>query len=260
MGLELPELELQQELQRFASQFADRIVQATDALQRSAQGRIRNEALKKNLAYISAAMEVATGPSPRVSLLDMVVLIRLSRTALEKHWIPTLYGGEGAELAEVFARSDDELTALVQRTLNDAQRTQLDGVIDSWLADNPVQVRVEGIRLGDFSSVAGEAAAERSRRASGLLSSVKTAAETANQALLLAERGFFLCHRLPFLWRLQARVGAREILEDAIVRLARGPEAPLTELRRETRAIARRGFKYAVSIAAGLAAFRLARR
>src|SRR5688572_22379858 len=159
--MRVEELELQQELQRFVSQFAARVVQATDALQRCAHSSVRNEALKKSLVYISSAMEVATGPSPIVSLLDMVVLIRLSRTALEKHWIPTLYRGDGAELAEAFARSEDELTALVARTLTDAQRAQLNGVIDSWLADNPALVRVESIRLGDFSSVAGGAAAER---------------------------------------------------------------------------------------------------
>jgi hypothetical protein len=259
MRVEMLELELQQELQRFASQFASRVVQATEALQLSLHGNVRNEALKKNLVYISSAMEIATGPSPSVGLLDMVVLVRLCRMTLEKHWIPTLYGSEGAELAAVFARSQEELSAIVCRTLNDVQRAQLDGVIDSWLADNPTQVRVESIRLGDFSSAAGTAATERSRRASGLLSSVKTATQTANQALLLAERGFYLVHRLPFLWRLQARVGAREILDDVIARLARGPEAPPAEHPLEARAITRRGVKYALSLAAGWVAARLAR-
>jgi hypothetical protein len=259
MRVEALELELQQELQRFASQFAARIIQATEGLQRSVHQKIRNEALKKNLVYISSAMEIASGPSPSIGLLDMVVLIRLSRSTLEKHWIPTLYRSDGAELAEIFARSDEELAALVHRTLKDTQRAQLDSVIDSWLADNPTQVRVEGIRLGDFSSVAGDAAAERARRASGLLSSVKTAAQTANQALLLAERGFFLVHRLPFLWRLQARVGAREILDDVIARLAGGPDALPAEDPLPARAIARRGFRHALSLGAGWAAARLAR-
>lgn len=260
MRVEAHELELQQELQRFASQFAARVLQATEGLQGSAQASVRNEALKKTLVYISSAMEVASGPSPSVSLLDMVVLIRLSRNALEKHWIPTLYRSDGSELAEVFARSEEELAALVRRTLNDAQRAQLDGVIDSWLADNPTQVRVEGIRLGDFSSVAGNQAADRARRASGLLSSVKTAAQTtANQALLLAERGFFLLHRMPFLWRLQARVGAREILEDAIARLARGPETRLTEPGGQPRTFTRRGVEYVLSVATRWAAVELAR-
>lgn len=259
MRVEALELELQQELQRFASQFAGRIVQATDALQLSRHQEVRSEALKKNLVYIASAMDIATGPSPSVGLLDMVVLIRLSRTALEKHWIPTLYRDEGAELAEVFARSQDELTALVRRMLGDSQRAQLDSVIDSWIADNPTQVRVEGIRLGDFALAAGKAAAERSRRVSGLLSSVKTAAHSANQALLLAERGFFLVHRLPFLWRLQARVGAREILDDVIARFAGGPEAPPAEHPLPARAIARRGVKQALSLGAGWVAARLAR-
>jgi hypothetical protein len=259
--MRVEEVELQQELQRFVSQFSARIVQATDDLQSCAHGGVRNEALKQSLVYIASAMEVATGPSPSVSLLDMVVLIRLSRTALEKHWIPTLYQGEGAALAEAFARSEEELTALVDRLLIDAQRAQLFGVIDSWLAENPALVRVESIRLSDFSQVAGGAAVERARRASGLLSSVKTATRTANQALLVAERGFYLVHRLPFLWRLQARVGAREVLDDAIARLARVLEGPLTGPPPKAGAITRRGFnfKYALSLAAGWVSARLAR-
>ena len=58
-----PELELQQQVQRFATQFTDRIMQATEALEASTQRRkVRDEALRKNLRYVSAAMEIATGP------------------------------------------------------------------------------------------------------------------------------------------------------------------------------------------------------
>jgi hypothetical protein len=257
--MRVEELELQQELQRFVSQFAARILQATEALQGSPHRVVRNEALNKTLVYLSSAMEVVTGPSPTVSLLDIVVLIRLSRAALEAHWIPTLYREEGAGLAEAFARSEDELTALVRRTLNDAERAQLDSLIEAWLAENPGQVRVENIRLGDFASVAGGAAAERARRASGLLSSVKTAAHSANQALLLAERGFYLVHRLPFLWRLQARVGAREILDDVIARFTRGPPALARESSARLGEAPPRRIGHALSHAAGWVATKLAR-
>jgi hypothetical protein len=257
--MRVEELELQQELQRFVSQFAARILQATDALQRCPHRIVRNDALKKSLVYLSSAMEVVTGPSPTVSLLDLVVLLRLSRSALEAHWLPTLYREEGAELLDAFARSEDELTALVSRTLNDAERAQLDGLIDAWLVENPKQMRVENIRLRDFATLAGGAAADRVRRASGLLSSVKTATRSANQALLLAERAFYLMHRLPFLWRLQARVGAREILDDVIARFTPGPRALPPDPSDQARAASPRRLGHALSLAAGWVAARLAR-
>jgi hypothetical protein len=226
------EFELQQELQRFTTQFTDRITQATELLDRSSRPAARDEALRKNLLYVSSAIEIASGPFPEINLLDMVVFVRLSRTVLQRHWIPELYGERGADLAEVFARSEQELSELTARALSPAHRQQLASLVEAWLAENPGQVRVEGIRLADFSAAAGSAAAERAGQARGLLASVKSATRTANQALLLSERGLFLFHRLPFLWRLQARLGAREILDDALVRLTEGPRAPLAKVRR----------------------------
>jgi hypothetical protein len=236
-----PEFELQQELQRFTTQFSDRITQATETLERVAPPGVRDEALRKNLLYVSSAIEIAAGPFAEVSLLDMIVFVRLCRTVLERHFIPKMYGSDGAELAEVFARSDGELGELAERVLSPPQRQQLAHLIDTWLADNPNQVRVEGIRLADFSAMAGSAAAERAGEAKGLLASVKHATRAANQALLLSERGLFLFHRMPFLWRLQARLAAREMLGDAMTQLTDGPQAPVPRLRHEVKAFALRG-------------------
>jgi hypothetical protein len=237
MGATPAEFELQQEVQRFTTEFTDRIVQATEALEGSSRPDVRAQALRKNLAYISSAMEIASGPLAEINLLDMIVFVRLSESALHRHWIPELYGDEGAELAEVFARSEQTLAELAARALSPDQRQQLANVVDEWLAQNPNQLRVEGIRLSDFAHEAGSVAAQRAARAKGLLSSVKVATRTADQALLLSERLLFLLHRVPSLWRFQARLGAREMLSDAVVELAEGPHAPLVRVKR----VARRG-------------------
>jgi hypothetical protein len=213
------DLELQQSLERFTTQFIDRVAQATEALQRSSVPRVRDEALRKNVLYSSSALEIASGPAPEVGLIDMMVFVHLSRAVLESHWIPRLYGQLGHELSEVFARSEEELSQVAAQVLTDEQRRRLAEIIDAWLAENPTQVRVEGIRLSDFSSAAGSAAAERALQTRGLLSSVKTATEAANQALLLSDRAFFLVHRLPSLWRLQVRFAVRQLLGDALARL-----------------------------------------
>jgi hypothetical protein len=220
MDATLSDLELQQELERFATQFADRITQATARLDRSAREAVRDEALRKNLLYVSSAIEIATGPYPEINILDMVVFVHLSRTVLERHWIPRLYGQEGADLAEVFEKAEGELSEIAARALSPEQREELATIVDAWLADNPSQVRVEGVRLADFAGAAGSAAAERVGRAKGLLSSMKEAARTANQAMMLSERALFLVHRLPYLWRLQLRLGAREMMADAITQIS----------------------------------------
>ena len=245
-----PELELQQEMQRFATQFTDRIVQATEALEASSRRQqVRDEALRKNLRYVGSAMEIATGPVPEINLIDMTVFVRLARAVLERHWIPELYGDEGAELAQVFARSEAELAVVAERTLSSAQRHELEDLIETWLAENPDQFRVEGIRFSDFSAAAG-AAGERAMQVKGFLSSVKTATRAASQALLLSERVLFLVNRMPSLWRMQARLGAREMLGDAVTQLSEGPQAAIPRLTGQARRLMRTGLTY-VAVLAG---------
>jgi hypothetical protein len=190
-----------------------------------------------------------------VNLLDMVVLIHLSRSVLERHWVPELYQEEARELVEVFARSEAELAELSARVLSPEQRAQLAHIIDGWLAENPAQVRVEGIRLTDFAEAVGGAAA-RATEAKGLLSSVTSATRAANQMLLLSERALFLLQRLPFLWRLQARIGAREMLGDTVAQLSLGSEAPLRRMARELGHLARRSARYLGILAGGALVFR----
>lgn len=229
--------ELQEELERFTTRFSDRVTQATARLERSERRDVRDEALRKNLRYVSSAMEIATGLAPEINLLDMIAFVHLSRTVLDRHWVPELYGAEGAELSEAFASSERELADIGARALSAGQRDQVIGLADSWLEANPGLTRVEGVRLADFSAEAGSAAASRAGRARGLLASVKTATRTANQAMVLSERGLFLVHRLPFLWRLQVRLATREILNTALVQLTEGPTSPVARLAR----LARRG-------------------
>ena len=235
MDATLPPLELQDALQRFTTQFSDRVTQAMEGLELSSETRVRDEALRKNLLYVSSALEIASGLDPEINLLDMLVFVHLSRATLEKHWIPSVYRERGTDVAEVFARSEQELQALAEQALTPAQHTQLMNVVDTWLAENPQQIRVEGIRLADFARMAGTAAADRAMQTRGLLSSVSTASRAANQALLLTERGMFLLHRMPSVWRLQARLAARDMVSDVATQLFEGGDAPVARMARRAR-------------------------
>lgn len=73
----LPALELQDALQRFTTEFTDRVTQAMEELERSSQAGVRDEALRKNLLYLSSALEVASGLDPEANLLDMIDLLGL---------------------------------------------------------------------------------------------------------------------------------------------------------------------------------------
>src|SRR4051794_1075152 len=115
MDIMIPELELQHELQRFTARFVDRITQGAETLQASESSDVRDESLRKNLLYASSALEIATGPSAPINLLDMFVFVRLCRAVLEKHWIPAMYGENGADLANAFVKGEDELREVADR-------------------------------------------------------------------------------------------------------------------------------------------------
>jgi hypothetical protein len=257
----MDELEVTQELQRFTTRFTERVAQATEVLERSPSQRVRDEALRKTLGYISSAIEIATGPYAEIDVLDMVVFVHLCRTVLDKHWIPTLYGDDGLELSDTFARSEAEISDIADRALGAARREDVSSMVDAWLADNPTQVRVEGIRLADFASGAARAASDRMLEARGILSSVKTATQAANEAMRLVERALFLLHRMPSVWRLQARLAAREILGDSIAQVSDGPDAPLVKLGHRAGQIAKTGaIATALVGIAGVLMWRSARR
>jgi hypothetical protein len=232
----MDELELIHELQRFAARFDDRVTQATESLERSPEVRVRDEALRKNLTYTATALEIASGALPEINLLDMIVFVRLSRTVLDRYWIPMMFGAAGRELSEVFASSEVELSSIADRALSAPRRERVTALIDAWLADNPSQVRVESVRLADFASDAASAAADRMLEAKGILSSVKTATQAANQAMLMSERGLFLLHRMPSVWRLQARLSAREILGDSAFSVKQSVRATIAKIAHRARA------------------------
>lgn len=211
--------ELQQALQRSAAQFQSRIGQVSmDAIQHAGIQQ-QDLILRQALLYQSSVLDIATGPEPEVNLLDMVVFAELSAAVLKTYWTSERLGDASRAFSDAFESLERDVRRLVDRVLSPEQRALLQRLIDAWLAQNPHQRVVEGVRLVAIGRVAGDAADERGNAARGLLSSVKSATRAADRALLLAERALFLSQRVPFLLRAHARLGAREMTGDARVLL-----------------------------------------
>jgi hypothetical protein len=218
-GGSVTQMELQQDIERFASQFMDRIAQATEPLTASQKFAERDAALKLAVRYESAALDIASGPFPQINVVDMIVFVRLSGDALERHWMPSVLGPDAREMIDVFRTSERDLWSLSNKILTSAQQGEVDALIAHWQAEHPNQYRVEGVRFSAFAEHAGEISEERQRSARGLMGQVRAATQTADQALLLSERAMFLATRLPFLIRLHVRVGMQETLSDTLARL-----------------------------------------
>jgi hypothetical protein len=209
--------QLQDELQRFTGQLVDRIAQAAqDATAADPHDAVADEALRLCVRSVASALDIATEPLPEIGVLDMLVFLRLSRRKMLDHWIPNVLGERGRGFVAAFERSEEEISKTVDTILGPERKARLLKGIDEWYTANPELDRVEGVRLTDFSRQAGVVASVRDEEVQGMLASVKSATQSADQALLLAERAFFLANRLPFLLRMQARVATREMTSDAL--------------------------------------------
>jgi ferritin-like metal-binding protein YciE len=147
-----------------------------------------------------------------------MVFVSLSHRLLEKHWVPVVFGDRGRPLEAAFAVAERDIWTNSDKVLRTEQKAKLRSLVEDYLRDNPEQIRVEMVRFGDFSFVAGRLSERRAKEASGLFGDVKAATMAADEALLLGERGLFVAHRMPFLIRLQARLGVSEVTTDSLRR------------------------------------------
>jgi ferritin-like metal-binding protein YciE len=179
--------------------------------------------MRQVLVYSSSALEIASGMTPETSLLDMMVFVSLSRRLLEKHWVPVVFGDRGRPLETAFAGAEHDIWTTSEKVLRTEQQAKLRDLVEAYLRDHPDQIRVETVRFGDFSFVAGRLSERRAKEASGLFGEVKSVTAVADEAVLLGERGLFIAHRMPFLMRLQARLGVSEVTTDSLRRLQELP-------------------------------------
>lgn len=214
-GGAVSQLELQRSIQRSTGEFLDGVAEVIESFQRQ-DGVHRKAALRRGLVYGASALDIATGPEAELNLLDMLVFLALSRSALERHWIPVVLGAEAKPLVAVFTSSERQLWQVSDRILSEAQQTRLRALIADWGTAHADRTRVEWVRFADVATELGDVARDRADATRGLLGGVRGAIQTADRAVMLGERAMFLGHRIPFLLRLQARLGASEVLEDGV--------------------------------------------
>lgn len=169
---------------------------------------------RQGLLYATSAIDIATGATPEVNLLDMMTFLTLSKEAIREHWIPIVFKQHAEKLLRVFEKSEKEIWEIAAKVSSEKERNYFRDVIHEWKKENPGQYRVESIRLTGLSRTAGNIEDKRSKKISGILVAIKGASASADQAVLLANRAMFLAQRMPFLIRMHTRIGAKDIIQD----------------------------------------------
>lgn len=207
--------ELQQDLQRLATEFQSRVARGGLALADQPHAEQHDTLMQQALLYESSILDIATGPYPEINLLDMTVFAELNADVLERHWKPDVWGEAGSFFDDAFSELKAGVWAIVRGLFSTHQQQQLYLLIREWEAKNPQQLRVEGLRLSSFARFTGETATRGKDGVLGLFGGARSAIQAADQALLLGERAMFLVQRAPFLLRAHLRLGARELMRDA---------------------------------------------
>jgi len=156
---------------------------------------LRVSAKQMKFAAMSSAVEIAIVPFPGRALLDLMVLSSLNRATWERHWLST-YGAPAQPLADTYAILEKEIWQFAAKFSTPEQRKELQVLIDQWLTDHPEAKAASFVRFSDFGSLRGVPALVEATKPGGWLSTIRSAAATANQMQEFSERALYLALRM----------------------------------------------------------------
>jgi hypothetical protein len=231
LGADAP-AQLQEQLLRFEGRFSARMAEAFQPLVQATSGEVRLKAMTDELEYVSAALDIAVGPSPGLGLLDMVTLVALGRDAIASYWRENAAPEYVRPIEAAFDASLDDVRAVARTVLTPDLEKELFGIIHEWQDEHPGERHVVVVRLSEYTSPAFAASASLGKRTFGFLGLVPGLVRSADNALLLGRRTLFAAQRLPFLLRVHVQIATGEALLDARRAFADTTQNSLPEVQR----------------------------
>lgn len=223
--------DLQEQLLRFEGSYSSRLMAAFRPLTRAGPPDARLQAMTDQLAYLSAALDIATGGSPVLDLLDMVTLVALGRDAMVSYWEANAEPDRARDVQAAFDASLEDIRVVARGALPHDIERELFAVIHQWQKEHSNERNVVIIRLSDFTAPTFGASDALEKRTSGLLTLVRRVTRTADNTFLLGRRALFAAQRLPFLFRMQVQLATTDALLGAQRTVAEATSDSLTEVR-----------------------------
>lgn len=159
-----------------------------------------------------AALSNAVNPQPLTGMMDMLVMIRLSRQVAEEAWVREVLGDDTDLVIRTLSAQEETMWRVAGRYVSDEQLAELRELIVKWRQKNPQQRFVAEVRMVDF--VEGTALPGESHRSPnsilGLLfldplAGIDPAVREIERSRDTAERMFYYTQRMPMLisWQLE---------------------------------------------------------
>jgi hypothetical protein len=204
---------LQLRNQRFADEYVGSIVEPIRQFQASTDNAVdRLDSQNWMLSQATAVYTIASGPSPYVNVVDMVVLATLSKMVLDERWVGERYGERAAALREAYHRLEPVAVDNAKSAIPSDQIDALQRVIIEWRRQNPGVTAIAYVHFRDVaSSMRQTAGGGTDSSFSGLFtmlgldpfSSLDPAVREITQSRELAERTIYYAQRVPNLLDMQ---------------------------------------------------------
>ncbi|MHC4787568.1 MAG: hypothetical protein ACYTE6_16550, partial [Planctomycetota bacterium] len=215
-GEPLTELELQDLVMRMVDSYIAVVTQVSREMELTLESPLERHLLH-SLKYNAtrAAFDIAVSARPDEALLDLLVLVTLQRSAVERYWNPRVFQERGDVLLVMLRQLEDSCWRKSARALSPQQQQDLRALIESKVADSPEIHNVAQIRFSDFYHLQDESAAAR---ATGLLSEINEASRAVDEAVLFGERAMWYSSRLPILLGYQVEKTVYDLLGQQDIR------------------------------------------
>ena len=196
---------------RYIAALGEAVYLITRDGQVDAKGRWLAQSFLRN--GVGASMDIAVGPNPATSLLDLLVLASLQTWSLEVHWIPAGIGEAGRPAVERLKRTETNIWSNAGEVLSRDQLRTLRRLIAAWIAENPNQTVVSLVRFKEFADERKISSREMRGQAHGLLERFDVALATVDETRLLGERLLWFAGRYPYLLGEQTELTAYRLMD-----------------------------------------------
>ncbi len=163
-------------------------------------------------SWYADALDIAIGPNPETSLLDLLVVGSLQAHVMRTQFLPREWPDlDPQAVMEPITRAEQRLWRESSKVLTPAQQESLRSLIDAWIAEHPERALIAGTRLSDFTDTRGISSLAKRNQAAALLREVGDAARAIDESRLLGERVLWYSSRLPSVLSLQAELLAYQL-------------------------------------------------
>ncbi len=204
---QLTPAEIGGEVRGFADTYVTLLMHIADRVYEAGQSPVSRVMLNGLLLHTAyGAYAIASDANPVVSLLDMVVLVTLTRMAAEQNWV-AFYDAEQVDVVGICRKAEDDIWKIADRVLYADEQEAMRAQIDAWSEQNPDLRAVSFVRFGTFSKSRRQmhATTQGARNLFALfaldpMANLDPTTREIERSRLLAERGFYFTKRIPLLF------------------------------------------------------------